>query len=207
MRRRRGQVLLLALLLRLLMLQQRRHVLRHALWLPHIRRHRGRVRLAPAQVVSVDRRCQAQRRQRRQGIRRKVATPGAKLGSADVPKPQVPRWASASIGGVLQVHKSRHQRIAGAASMRGGAHAERHWGAAGGAVGLGGGSPTMVALVSAHPAELPLAVVWSAKTCTQSLPQPQTPPPNPIFGLAKTQILGDWFGQNANPGGLGHGLG
>ena len=106
LRRRRRQVLLLRLL--------RRHVLR----LSHIRRHRDRVRLAPVQVVSVDRRCQAQRRQRRQEIRRKVAIPGATLGSADVPKPWVPRWASASIGGVLQVHKSRHQRIAGAASMR-----------------------------------------------------------------------------------------
>ena len=86
LRRRRRQVLLLILLLRLL----RRHVLR----LSHIRQHRDRVRLAPVQVVSVDRRCQAQRRQRRQEMRRKVGIPDAALGSADVPKPRVPRWAS-----------------------------------------------------------------------------------------------------------------
>jgi hypothetical protein len=122
LRRRRRQVLLLILLLRLLILQQRL-LRRHVLRLSHIRRHRDRVRLAPVQVVSVDRRCQAQRRQE---IRRKVAIPGATLGSADVPKPRVPRWASASIGGVLQVHKSRHQRIAGAASMRGETYDERY---------------------------------------------------------------------------------
>ena len=117
LRRRRRQVLLLILLLRLLILQQRL-LRRHVLRLSHIRR--DKVRLAPdrVQVVSVDRRCQTQRRQRRQEMRRKVAIPGAILGSADVPTPRVPRWASASIGGVLQVHKSRHQRIAGAASMR-----------------------------------------------------------------------------------------
>jgi hypothetical protein len=97
LRRRRRQVLLLILLLRLLILQQRL-LRRHALRLSHIRRHRDRVRLAPVQVVSVDRRCQAQRRQRGQEMRKKVAIPGAALGSADVPKPRVPRWASVASG-------------------------------------------------------------------------------------------------------------